>query len=555
MAVHAPRLSRAQRVRPAGASARSPVHRSAPPTGWDLDLMQRQSALGNQVVQRQLLAATTQPNPVDQQYEWFVDKLTELHISDDDVTLMLQDLRELRQIDKRYPLVKSNAFSELVIRLRDREEGNLLKVLLDQLDDDHYEEFSDVIVALMVHLPLFEQVEQAERAAEEIGFYNLDAPQQRLATLMGLLEPERYVATYMDQKVLEIKYYAGQENSLGLQASFRDFYGLYDQLATLLFSDDIPWVLERIWKLFRKGEIIPKIGDPAAETKTADTQQVPKGAKSAPAPPATKNVSAASGAEVTGMITRLAEKAHRHFEDLASFSKKHPIVIEAANLVVGELKKVEEEKLTSKFVVQDSALGSKNRDTDTDALDWIDLVRIWFWEMGPESLQELRFGPDALTTHDVKDLLGTREVVETAMRRVRQGSFEPLTLRVSYGTPEFFNSIKNRNRAFNFLGTYEVTVKPEKPSVGAKTVKLQVEVHDPVWLPSFTRFRAPEKPGGDKRPIIDIDRKRTDPGVKIGATLQLYWKWEEQVPLSLTSPEIKVQVPDVLKLKPPLIPR
>src|SRR6266496_6137409 len=49
-----------------------------------------------------------------------------------------------------------------------------------------------------------------------------------------------------------------------------------------------------------------------------------------------------------------------------------------------------------------------------DAMDWDELVRIWFFELGGPRLERLDFGPNARTTHDVKELAGTKKALQMA---------------------------------------------------------------------------------------------------------------------------------------------
>ena len=532
-------------------------------------------------------------------YKFFVDKLTAWWISDDDVDLLLQTLRELRQIDKRYPLVKNNAFAELVIRLRDRKEGNLLEVLFTQIGDDHYQRYPDVIQALTAYLPLAEQLQKifsalpealSSSALEEIFSDKTDSFFERTtkkAAAVSLPKLRPYLEAYLEQKAAEIKYYARQGDEDGLRASFRDFYSLYDLLLNLLFGDNLAWGAKRLWQLAKEPDILPKITDPA-EKKVTDKknpndnpgstvkgQQRKKNSEDKSGS-TTKDIDKKKGSEnksdsttkhtedktdsenkpnlATKMVTDLAEKALQVFEDLSKFSAENPIVIQVANVVVQDFKKIEEKKLTTKLVASKGPDGAAA--INTDSLTWGDLVRIWFWQMGPESLRKLSFGQNARTTKDVKGLVGTRAVVKEAWGQVLAGKeLKDFARQVNYGPPEFSNSVKNRNEAFNFLGTYTVTVKFKQPVQGAKSVTVHFEVTNEPTLESFSRFRTPG-PDGINRPILK-NRERKDPGVKIGGTLETRWEWTEELPTSLNTPElrndIKVLNPDKLRQKPPLI--
>ncbi|MEA2560683.1 MAG: hypothetical protein QOH06_2187 [Acidobacteriota bacterium] len=450
-----------------------------------------------------------QAKGVDSLYDGFVEALTDTFIFDDEISILLDTLRGLRRIDEAYPKVEGNTFSELLIRLRDRKEGNLLKRLFEELNYIHYKLYPDVIVALMDYLSLPEGFRQAYSASLEIGIFNFDTLQEKLATTSALFE------AYMKQKVLEIKSFAEQEDEPGLQTLFRDFYHIYALLVNLLFMEDLPKGINDLWQHFKGKDIVPSIKDPK---KKEETHQNSKSEKK-------KSL-------ITVMVTTLAEKAHESFDDLANFSAEHPIVINAANAVVDSLKTNEQKKLAEKLVFTKVLTKGGIENRAPDRLKWIDLVRIWLWEMGPESLTDLNFGENALTTKDVKDLLGTRTVIEEARNEILAGNYELYDREIKYDTPEFSNSVKNRNKAFNFLGGYRVRVKPvDKSSKGAYFVDVRIELTSQPNLVSFSRFRAPEKPDGTKRGIIENNRKRGDEGVKIGATLTVRWTWEERLPL------------------------
>jgi hypothetical protein len=195
-------------------------------------------------------------------------------------------------------------------------------------------------------------------------------------------------------------------------------------------------------------------------------------------------------------------------EDIYIFFAIHPSLysgstLSAENLIADNLHKI----------------GAYTVNTDTKTMSWSDLFSAWLIEEGGTTFN---FGPDDLTTQDIKQEPGVAQARGAVKAQIAQGTFTGYNKLWSYGVNQFINSFSAYHTAIteSFVGSYNVKVAKLEDG------KLQFTVDNDTDWESGTRLRKAASPNGSHQGIIP-SRTRNDPGIHLGGTIHETWTWTE----------------------------
>jgi hypothetical protein len=230
----------------------------------------------------------------------------------------------------------------------------------------------------------------------------------------------------------------------------------------------------------------------------------------------------------TILVTSLAERAYWFFYNLGNLMATSEIVSAAVKEVTAETKKIQKTRLTKGVDLpkQGTILDDPGV---TDLITWLDLAKIWFWELGSPDLNKIVFGATARTTKDIQQLDAVQKVIDNGQQRVKdQGTPEPFYAIVIYDTAAFKDSVKQRNIPMNFLGSFQINI--DYINLANNAASIIVKVTNASTLESATRFRMrenPDKPSGPgnmNQPVLR-NQQRDNKEVPLGGDLNCEWSW------------------------------
>lgn len=193
--------------------------------------------------------------------------------------------------------------------------------------------------------------------------------------------------------------------------------------------------------------------------------------------------------------------------------------------------------------VRDYAMVDVDDSTDQDVLDknpeileemdWIDIVRMWYYELGDSSLgsdsnNPITFSQDAKTTKDLMNHPSSKTVVDFAKARVAAGNMEAFTVQVKYDVSGFWKSIAANDVPFNYLGSFVITAEPD-----ATSGTIKYTANNKSSRESGSRFRRdPNAEYLDNKIGIFENVPRERDGavdmneVRLGGDLNIAWVWK-----------------------------
>lgn len=169
-----------------------------------------------------------------------------------------------------------------------------------------------------------------------------------------------------------------------------------------------------------------------------------------------------------------------------------------------------------------------------DKLTWIDIARIWYYELGSQSQlgqekKELVFSAKSSTTKDIRKHPSMVRVVEYVKARVNAGNYDTVLLQVKYDVDGFWKAIVANDVTFNLLGSFAVTVK-RKPA----TNEAEFTVNNTLSMESASRFKKDENATQSRSAKIDglLESKERDTKdtLESGGNLRCIWRWDEPMP-------------------------
>lgn len=157
-------------------------------------------------------------------------------------------------------------------------------------------------------------------------------------------------------------------------------------------------------------------------------------------------------------------------------------------------------------------------------LTWSDLVYIWFYNLGNESLgtegNVLEFNESALTTKEIMNHDSLKNLYQFTYDRAKQANIDDNFNAIARYDPDiFFQAVKANDIVLNFLGSFTIIVK----DISANKAKFEA-IND-LSLESFSRFRK------GNQGILESQERDANPKnvVKIGGTLRCKWTWEKSL--------------------------
>jgi len=514
--------------------------------------------------------------------------LTGFFISDAEVEIVLETLGGLFEIDINSP-IKDSAFGEVVRKLRDYEEGDLLEELFSQFDFTSHSDHLNTYIKLSFFLPAEEAGKNISKALGIQALSFLDPTksdeEQKKQFVSNLVEN---FDAFLFLKLDEIRTLTKADKYDEIEDILVEgVYPMVNFVLDILFadptakSDFAQLFLEKgleIWEGlgsdvkpvidFSEGGVpIDKFGAPLvkeeageAEVKEPEDKSLAELITQLEADVAKNKAEAAKPPELAELVTQQAKKVDEFFNELEIMADKDVNLLKKANDAMEKTKKKEIDKLGGDLkALFESRRGEQLttlKEGDTENLNWIDLIRIWFWEIGSVDLKKIEFGQNAITTPDVIGLKGTQEVIQSAKNRFINGTLKDrrqFTAQVNYKVGHFKNAVKERDKAFNFLGTYEITVTPTFDTEDLSKVTLEYLVFNKASMASFTRFLAPIE--GENQPIL-TSRDRDSEGVNVGGTVETTWTWKEvftKPSFGDPIPELPVNEPDKTRVATPVV--
>ena len=212
---------------------------------------------------------------------------------------------------------------------------------------------------------------------------------------------------------------------------------------------------------------------------------------------------------IADSITSIAEEAYKLYLRVEKLMHKHPQLTAYANLLVSEAK-IRVESTT---------------DMNTNTMGWVDLGKIWLFEIGGYDDDTIQFGPNDATTKDLKKQEGVVKARAEAMKQIATGNISNIVHHWKYGQKEFYSGMSGGNLATSFLGSYDTNVSITLNANGSYS--LRYTVFNTSGWESATRLRKDNDGNGQHDGIIP-DKKR-GVGIKLGGNLEQRWTWTETV--------------------------
>lgn len=235
--------------------------------------------------------------------------------------------------------------------------------------------------------------------------------------------------------------------------------------------------------------------------------------------------------KIKNAVTAAAARVHDFiFSRTPYLLSKHPQLVSDINntivqykpyyynkLSIGAFNRKKLEKITSKeFKGKYAKIANQ--------LSWSDLVYIWFYNLGNESLGTegnlLEFNESALTTKEIMNHDSLKNLYQfTYDRALKANKFDNFSAFAHYDAGIFFQAVKANDIVLNFLGSFTIIVKDISAS------KAKFEVINNLSLESFSRFRK------GNQEILESQERNANPKdvIKIGGTLRCKWSWEKSL--------------------------
>lgn len=232
------------------------------------------------------------------------------------------------------------------------------------------------------------------------------------------------------------------------------------------------------------------------------------------------------------LIVRQADVAHDFFyKDLAELGTENPGLVAYINQIVrGTIKKDAYSKLSKGVTLSDNT--DKPSTKSRKNMQWIDLARIWQYELGHASVgtsegNPLAFGQDDWTTKSLRKHPSTKTLEAFAKARVKSGDMSDYNVQVKYDVAGFWNAIFANDVAFNFLGSFQVEIRPSQDGKTIEFTATNVSGRE-----SGSRFRRdPNSQSFNNKVGILEDVERTPANQKpkdvpLGGNLYQRWEWK-----------------------------
>jgi hypothetical protein len=363
------------------------------------------------------------------------------------------------------------------------------------------------------------------------------------------------IKAIMKLKTAEIRYHLEKGDLIELRKQLIEIDELADASLELLFSDDpqseyltqtLFYPLLPLWDELKSepesgtvypygmadGRKLPDVFD-TGTNELIDSSKKKEEKKSNPVK-TTKPTSNEPGLSSQGktfikeLIVREAETIHQFFyKDIVQLGYEYEEMVPLINKVIeDDLKPKAYDKLASKNIGIDDE--SKNEDvTNKPNLDWMDLVRIWYYELGDEELggstDKLLFDEKAKTTKAIQSHATVQQLVAYARARVAKGDYSAHKPFVHYDVSGFYKAIASKDATFNLLGSFSVAIEPDKSNRVIKFTIINTSGKE-----SATRFRRDNSKGRGNKVGMFEDTERGEEGVPhLGGNLSCEWSWEE----------------------------
>lgn len=217
---------------------------------------------------------------------------------------------------------------------------------------------------------------------------------------------------------------------------------------------------------------------------------------------------------ITDTVTTTAEIAHEGYEKLAELADEHPRI---AGVLEGS---------TNFFIDGLAEVAEKGVDKNPETMGWEDLGAIWLLEtedVGGNGV--ILFDESARTTQDLMQQEGVQNTRNKVMEAIANGGEMGGSKGWTYGVDGYYDSLRERNSATIFLGSY--TTKYFITDNGDGTYTVDYTVNNTSGLESGTRFRV-DNDGDDVHDGI-IPNKDQGDGLHLGGTISQQWKWSETI--------------------------
>ena len=365
------------------------------------------------------------------------------------------------------------------------------------------------------------------------------------------------IKAIMKLKTAEIRYHLEKGDLIELRKQLIEIDELADASLELLFSDDpqneyltqtLFYPLLPLWDELKSvpesGTVYPygmadgrKLPDVFDTGKNELIDQKTKETKTTTAKTNTKPTSTASNQQglssqgktfIKELIVREAETIHQFFyKDIVQLGYEYEEMVPLINKVIeDDLKPKAYDKLASKNnIIMDDESNSDN--IDKVDLDWMDLVRIWYYELGDQDLgsetNKLLFDETAQTTQAIKNHATVQELIAYAKARVAKGDYSAHKPFVHYDVSGFYKAIASKDATFNLLGSFSVVIEPD---LSQKVIRFTIINNS--GKESATRFRRYNSRGAGNKVGMFEDTERGEEGVPhLGGTLSCEWTWTE----------------------------
>lgn len=401
-----------------------------------------------------------------------------------------------------------------------------------------------------------EAIKQA--AKEQLEILLEDKNQQQI-----IQQIDENVKALMELKTAEIRYHLEKGNTEELRQQLIEVDKLADAALELLFSDNpqneyltqtLFYPLLPIWDELKStpesGTVYPygmADGRKLEDVFDTNTQQLIPQTTSNSTPstsvqaspstttpttttttaPRKKALSTQAKTFIKELIVKEAETIHQFFyKDILELGYEYEHMVPTINKIIEEdLKPQAYQKLKESGVEMDDT--SNNDDINKVNLDWMDLVRIWYYELGREDLgsrsNKLTFGPEAATTQAIRDHATVKDLVAYAKARVANGDFSTHRPFVHYDVSGFYKAIASKDTTFNLLGSFTVVIEPNQAD---RTIKFTIK--NTSGKESATRFRRDNSRGRANKVGMFEDTERGEEGVPhLGGNLACEWSWTE----------------------------
>jgi hypothetical protein len=164
-------------------------------------------------------------------------------------------------------------------------------------------------------------------------------------------------------------------------------------------------------------------------------------------------------------------------------------------------------------------------------INWIDLARIWHYQLGDLTLfggeegSTLKFGQDAFTTQSIIKHPGLKMVHEYASARINAENHKKFTISFKYGPQVFFAAVRDNDVMQNLLGSFAVKVEPPENTI---TTEIKYTIINQLHLESGTRFTEDHKGVIQDQKREEHSNKYSEQGgtyLALGGTLSCKWSF------------------------------